>query len=68
MRPVGSHAKTRSQSDNRGPECPRQDARGRLVNIRIQEHNLNASTIADTHIVGNALALFQGEQEEKENE
>ena len=30
------------------------------------EHNLKASMIAGKHIVGNALALFQGEQEEDE--
>ena len=38
---------------------------GRMQNL---EHNLNASTIAGTHIVGNALALFQGEQEEEDEE
>jgi hypothetical protein len=32
------------------------------------EHNLNASTLADRHIVGNALVLFQGEQEEEDEE
>ena len=38
---------------------------GRMQNL---EHNLNASMIADRHIVGNALVLFQGEQEEEEDE
>ena len=32
------------------------------------EHNLNASTIAGKHIVGNALVLFQGEHEDEEDE
>jgi len=32
------------------------------------EHNLSASTLADRHIVGNALVLFQGEQEEEDEE
>ena len=32
------------------------------------EHNLQASTIADRHIVGNALVLFQGEHEDEEDE
>ena len=32
------------------------------------EHNLNASMIADRHLVGNALVLFQGEQEDEEDE
>ena len=32
------------------------------------EHNLNASMITGQHIVGNALALFQGEQEDEEDE
>ena len=32
------------------------------------EHNLNASMIADRHLVGNALVLFQGEQEEEDEE
>ena len=36
---------------------------GRWENL---EHKLNASMIADRHIVGNALVLFQGEQEEDE--
>jgi hypothetical protein len=30
------------------------------------EHNLNASMIVGKHIVGNALALFQGEQEDED--
>ena len=38
---------------------------GLLQNL---EHNLNASMIADRHIVGNALVLFQGEQEEEDEE
>ena len=38
---------------------------GRWENL---EHNLNASTLADRHIVGNALVLFQGEQEEEDEE
>jgi len=38
---------------------------GRWENL---EHNLNASMIADRHIVGNALVLFQGEQEEEDEE
>ena len=38
---------------------------GLLQNL---EHNLNASTIAGKHIVGNALVLFQGEQEEEDEE
>ena len=38
---------------------------GRLENL---EHNLNASMIADRHLVGNALVLFQGEQEEEDDE
>lgn len=32
------------------------------------EHNLKASMIVGKHIVGNALALFQGEQEDEEDE
>ena len=32
------------------------------------EHNLQASMIVGKHIVGNALALFQGEQEDEEDE
>ena len=32
------------------------------------EHNLQASMIVGKHIVGNALALFQGEQEDEEAE
>ena len=32
------------------------------------EHNLNASTIAGQDIVGNALVLFEGEQEDEEDE
>ena len=32
------------------------------------EYNLKASMIVGKHIVGNALALFQGEQEEEEDE
>ena len=32
------------------------------------EHNLKASMIVGKHIVGNALALFQGEQEEEDEE
>ena len=31
------------------------------------EHNLQASMIVGKHIVGNALALFQGEQEDEED-
>ena len=31
------------------------------------EHNLKASMIVGKHIVGNALALFQGEQEDEED-
>ncbi len=38
---------------------------GRMQNL---EHNLNASTIAGQDIVGNALVLFQGEQEEEDEE
>ena len=38
---------------------------GRWENL---EHNLNASMIAGQHIVGNALVLFQGEQEEEDEE
>jgi hypothetical protein len=38
---------------------------GRLEHL---EHNLNASMIADRHLVGNALVLFQGEQEEEDDE
>ena len=38
---------------------------GRMQNL---EHNLNASMIVGKHIVGNALALFQGEQEDEEDE
>ena len=38
---------------------------GLLLNL---EHNLNASTIAGKHIVGNALVLFQGEHEDEEDE
>jgi hypothetical protein len=34
---------------------------GRMQNL---EHNLNASMIAGQDIVGNALVLFQGEEEE----
>ena len=30
------------------------------------EHNLNASMIANRHLVGNALVLYQGEQEEED--
>ena len=32
------------------------------------EYNLKASMIVGKHIVGNALALFQGEQEDEEDE
>ena len=32
------------------------------------EHNLNASMIADRHLVGNARVLFQGEQEDEDDE
>jgi hypothetical protein len=32
------------------------------------EHNLKASMIVGRNIVGNALALFQGEQEDEEDE
>ena len=32
------------------------------------EHNLKASMIVGRNIVGNALALFQGEQEEEDEE
>ena len=35
---------------------------GRMQNL---EHNLNASMIVGKHIVGNALALFQGEEEDE---
>jgi hypothetical protein len=38
---------------------------GRMQNL---EYNLNASMIAGQHIVGNALVLFQGEQEEEDEE
>ena len=38
---------------------------GRMQNL---EHNLNASVIAGQDIVGNALVLFEGEQEDEEDE
>ena len=38
---------------------------GKLLDL---EHNLKASMIAGRNIVGNALALFQGEQEEEDEE